>query len=85
MRWTGPSLRNALTQAAREKAACVGLIPISFVCENLETLYELDIEYAGLAKQCGIRTLWRAPTPAAHPAFLAGLADLVHGAMATES
>jgi ferrochelatase len=55
--------------------------PVSFVAENLETLYELDIELAEIATAAGIARFRRAATVGCHPAFIALLAELVRGAL----
>jgi ferrochelatase len=38
----------------------VVFFPISFVCEHLETLYEIDVEYKKLAEELSLR-LFRTP------------------------
>lgn len=47
------------------------LLPIAFVSEHSETLVELDIEYARLAKY-----FFRVPTASTHPKFIQCLAEL---------
>lgn len=78
--WLRPYLREELERLGREGCGQVLVIPISFVCENLETLYELDIEMAALAEESGIRSYVRTPTPGCHPAFIGELALLVRQA-----
>ena len=54
------------------------LIPIAFVNEHIETLHELDIEYADeVGKECGAEKIARCPTPNDHPAFIDAMADIV--------
>ena len=54
------------------------LIPIAFVNEHIETLHELDIEYAeDIGKEVGAERIARCPTPNDHPLFISGLADVV--------
>ncbi len=77
MAWTGPSLRGELSRLGREGVRSLVVAPISFVCENLETAYELDVELAAFARVCGITDFRRAPTPGCHPAFIAEIARLV--------
>src|SRR5690606_996770 len=45
LKWLGPSTPEALEQAARDGKGVV-VCPIAFVSEHVETLVELDIEYA---------------------------------------
>jgi ferrochelatase len=51
--------------------------PIAFVSEHIETLVEMDHEYATLAARCGVPTYVRVPTLSARPALIAALATLV--------
>ncbi|MGB8601343.1 MAG: ferrochelatase, partial [Rhizomicrobium sp.] len=57
------------------------LAPIAFVSEHSETLYELDIDYAEQARHLGVADYIRVPAVGCHPAFISGLAQLVHGAL----
>jgi ferrochelatase len=78
MSWIGPNLTEEVTRLAGEGVRSLVVAPISFVCENLETLYELDIELAAHAAECGITAFARVPAPGCHPAFIRELARLVH-------
>ncbi|MDP2907701.1 MAG: ferrochelatase [Nanoarchaeota archaeon] len=84
MKWTGPNLLDETERLAREGVRSLVVVPISFVCENLETLYELDIELAGFARERGIENFRRVPTVGCHPAFIAELARLVRAAVKKE-
>ncbi|MCL4551241.1 MAG: ferrochelatase, partial [Bacteroidetes bacterium] len=39
---------------AKENKKNLLIVPISFVSDHVETLYELDIEYRHVADKCGI-------------------------------
>ena len=80
MQWTGPSLSDEVKRLAGEGVRALVALPISFVSENLETLYELDIELAAHARKCGIASFSRAPVPGCRPAFIAELARIVRSA-----
>jgi ferrochelatase len=56
------------------------VVPIAFVSEHSETLVELDIEYAHLAKQASVPCYVRAPTVSTSAPFIEGLARLVRAA-----
>jgi protoporphyrin/coproporphyrin ferrochelatase len=56
--------------------------PIAFVSEHVETLVELDRDYAEMARQAGATPYMRAPALGADPGFIGGLADLVETALA---
>ena len=49
--------------------------------DHVETLVELDIEYAKLASELGVPYYLRAPALGAAPRFIDTLADLVERAM----
>jgi protoporphyrin/coproporphyrin ferrochelatase len=53
------------------------MIPVSFVSEHIETLYELDILYKKLADELGIKAYRRVPAFNTRPSFISALADLV--------
>ena len=74
--WTGPSLKSEISKAAEDKKS-VMVVPISFVCEHVETLYELDIEAKEMAKNKGVERFVRIKTPSCHPLFIQGLKGLV--------
>jgi protoporphyrin/coproporphyrin ferrochelatase len=77
--WIGPSLDQELERAAQDRVPVV-VVPIAFVSEHSETLVELDIEYRHRAEQLNLPGYVRVPTVRCHPAFIAGLADLVRDA-----
>jgi ferrochelatase len=53
------------------------MIPISFVSEHIETLYELDILYKKLAEEIGLSQYARVPAFNTDARFIKALADLV--------
>jgi ferrochelatase len=59
----------------------VVVAPIGFVSDHLEVLYDLDVEAAELAAGRGL-TMARAGTAGTHPAFVAGLGELVRERLA---
>lgn len=78
MEWIGPSIGEALEQAAKDQVAVV-IVPVAFVSEHSETLVELDVEYRHQAEGLGISAYIRVPTVSDHPLFIEGLANLVKG------
>jgi ferrochelatase len=53
------------------------VIPISFVSEHIETLYELDILYKKVAQEAGIPNFRRVPALNSDPTFIRALAEIV--------
>ncbi|MEJ0027777.1 MAG: ferrochelatase [Rhizomicrobium sp.] len=76
LEWIGPATDAEIRRAGADGRGVV-IAPIAFVSEHSETLVELDIEYAHLAKSCGVADYLRVPTVGTHPDFIAALADLV--------
>ena len=77
VKWLEPSTDQKLRELKREGVEQVLVIPISFVSEHIETLYELDILYKKLAEEIGIKTYRRVPALNCAPGFIGALADLV--------
>jgi ferrochelatase len=80
LEWVGPATDAVIAQGAKDGRALV-VFPIAFVSEHSETLVELDIEYRHLAEHNNAPAYIRVPTVSTHPAFIAGLAELVRGAL----
>jgi protoporphyrin/coproporphyrin ferrochelatase len=81
LKWIGPSTESEIEAAGHEGRPLV-VVPIAFVSEHSETLVELDMDYAERAKKAGVPAYVRVPAVGTHPAFIAGLAELVRGAVA---
>jgi len=74
--WLSPSPPETLDELAKEGCRNVLMVPISFVSDHVETLYEIDMLYRDLAKDLGIR-LERSPSLNLEPEFITGLKELV--------
>ncbi|AKT52013.1 ferrochelatase [Arsenicicoccus sp. oral taxon 190] len=74
--WLEPDVNDHLESLAAAGATDVVLAPIGFVSDHMEVVHDLDTEAAATARRLGI-TAHRVPTVGTHPAFVAGLADLV--------
>lgn len=76
VRWLEPSTDEALKALAREGAKDVLIVPISFVSDHIETLYEIDILYKELGESLGLNVR-RSESLNTHPKFIEALSDLV--------
>ncbi len=76
MKWLGPSTPEAIAQAGRDGVGVV-VTPVAFVSEHIETLVELDIEYAELAHELGVTPYLRSPAVGVAAPFIQTLADAV--------
>lgn len=54
-RWLEPSTADTLAQLAADGQRHLLVVPVSFVCDHIETLYELDIQYRATATDLGIK------------------------------
>ena len=81
--WLGPSTPEEIELAAKDG---VGLIitPIAFVSEHVETLVELDHDYALLATAAGVAPFIRVPALSLQPDFIQALATVALGRLNDE-
>ena len=77
VKWLEPSTDDALRQLRGRGVEQVLTIPISFVSDHIETLYELDILYRKRADELGFSTYRRVPALNCEPEFIRALAGLV--------
>jgi ferrochelatase len=75
--WIGPSTEEVIDGLAAKGVKDVLVIPISFVSDHIETLYEVDMLYAEQAARRGISTFTRIDSLNDFPPFLDALADVV--------
>jgi ferrochelatase len=79
-RWLGPDTVQYLEANAAGRA--VVTVPIAFVSEHLETLYDMDILARAAAEKAGAALYRRVPALGTRPDFIAALVDVVHRGMA---
>lgn len=82
MKWIGPSTVEEIERAGADGVG-VMVVPIAFVSEHVETLVELDRDYAEVAAKAGARPYIRVPALGVQPRFIEGLAALVEQALAS--
>jgi ferrochelatase len=79
--WWGPPLEDTIRSLASAGRPAVVVCSAGFVADHLETLYDLDIEAAGVAAEAGISFV-RTRMPNADPEFLDVLAAVVRDHLA---
>jgi protoporphyrin/coproporphyrin ferrochelatase len=79
--WIGPSTDEMISRLAAQGVKDVLVIPISFVSDHVETLYEVDLLYGDQARKLGFRTFTRSESLNDFPLFLDALADVVEPAL----
>jgi ferrochelatase len=55
VKWLEPSTEDAIIDLSNRGCKNLLVVPISFVSDHIETLYEIDILYKDLAEKHGIR------------------------------
>lgn len=80
LKWLGPSTPEAIDAAGRDGVGVL-IDPIAFVSEHIETLVELDYDYAERAEASGVPAYLRAPVVGVHELFIGGLAGAVRRAL----
>jgi ferrochelatase len=81
-KWLEPSTEDTLKVLAKAGQRDVLVVPISFVSDHIETLYEIDLLFGGEAKQLGLN-FHRVPSLNTEPLFIEALAALVERKMAS--
>ena len=76
VKWLEPSTEEKLEELSRNGVKDLLVVPISFVSDHIETLYEIDILYKDLAKKLSIN-LKRTEALNTHPKFIEALKDIV--------
>jgi ferrochelatase len=74
--WLEPDVLDVLRSLAASGAPAAVLVPVGFVSDHVEVVYDLDVEAAGLAGSIGLPVA-RAATVGTAPEFVAMVADLV--------
>jgi ferrochelatase len=80
--WLEPDIGRVLTKLAADGEREVVVIPIGFVCDHIEVLYDLDTEARQIAEKHGL-TFVRAGTVSDHPTFIGMMADMVRKAVSS--
>jgi ferrochelatase len=80
VKWLGPSTPEVLAALAKEGVAQVLVVPVAFVSDHVETLYEIRLLFAGEAARLGIPHYAVAEGLNDHPKFIRALAKIVEDA-----
>lgn len=76
--WLGCQTDSAIEGLVKRGRKNLLMVPIAFTSDHIETLYELDLEYADyLGNKVGAKCIQRADSLNDHPVFIKALADIV--------
>jgi ferrochelatase len=76
MPWLEPDINDAIEELPAAGRKAVVIVPLGFVSDHMEVLWDLDNEALETAEEQGLAAV-RVPTPGTHPAYVSGLVDLV--------
>jgi ferrochelatase len=74
--WLEPDVNDVIAALPAEGIEAVVIVPLGFVSDHMEVLWDLDTEAMETAAEHGIVAL-RTPTPGVDPIYVSGLVDLI--------
>jgi len=74
--WLEPDVNDALRDARAGGMRASVVVPIGFISDHVEVIWDLDHEARETCDELGVRMV-RVATPGTHPAFVTAIADLV--------
>ena len=75
--WLQPYTDDKLKEIGELQPKAVIMVPLGFVSNNVETLYEIDILYKDLATSLGITNYYRVDTPDADPDYAQSISNFL--------
>jgi protoporphyrin/coproporphyrin ferrochelatase len=82
--WLGPTVETVMLEQKRRGHKGVVIAPIGFVCDHVEVLYDIDINFRQFAREQGLK-MWRPESLNTSPTFIAALAKLASTRLALAS
>ena len=79
--WLEPDINDAMEELPALGRKAVVIVPLGFVSDHMEVLWDLDTEAMETAERLDLVAV-RTPTPGTHPAYVAGLVDLIEERLA---
>ena len=74
--WIGPDVNELIEQRAAAGAERLLIVPVGFVCDHTEILFDIDVQAAGIARAHGV-ALRRTQSLNTSPTFISALESLV--------
>jgi ferrochelatase len=85
LKWITPSLEHTINDLYTKKSKKLLIVPLSFTIDNLETDYELSIDYYNRAKKIGFEEILIARCPNDSDRFATALSELAIAATLTDN
>ena len=79
--WMGPSTSSVIKHLGSKKEKNVLLVPVGFISDHIETLHEIDHQYADEAKKSGILNFLRAPSLNDNPLLINAMVNIFNDHM----
>lgn len=80
--WLGPDLSELVRARASSGVRSMLVVPVGFVCDHTEILFDIDVQAAAAAREAGV-ALRRTASLNTSPTFIRALAALVSQAVTT--
>lgn len=74
--WLEPDVCDVIGELPAQGRKAVAVVPVGFMSDHMEVLWDLDTEAAEAAEEAGLR-FTRTPTPGVSPSFVTGIVDLI--------
>jgi protoporphyrin/coproporphyrin ferrochelatase len=74
--WLGPQIEDVISELANAGYENILSVPIGFVCDHVEVLYDIDINCQGIAEERGVR-LERVEMMNSDALFIGAVADAI--------
>ncbi|MCK4278898.1 MAG: ferrochelatase [Desulfurellaceae bacterium] len=78
VKWLEPSTEEVIKQSVNIGKKAIIIVPISFVSEHIETLFEIDIMYRDLAWGQGVKYFSRIPTDFTCSEFIDFMEEMIN-------
>jgi ferrochelatase len=82
--WLGPTVETVMLEQKRRGHKGVVIAPVGFVCDHVEVLYDIDINFRQFAHEQQLK-MWRPESLNTSPTFIAALAKLASTRLALAS
>jgi protoporphyrin/coproporphyrin ferrochelatase len=74
--WLEPDINDAIGEHAAAGATTIVMVPVGFVSDHMEVMWDLDTEAMETCEEHGVTGV-RVPTPGVDPVYVSGLVDLI--------
>lgn len=82
--WLEPDICDRISELKAEGYRAVTVIPIGFISDHMEVLFDLDTEAVDKARECGLE-MARVETVGTHPKFIAMIGELIRERVGMQS